>query len=344
MGSCLVTGAAGFIGYHLCEALLAQGHYVLGVDNLNDYYDMQLKRDRLSRLRRHAQFLFLRMDLSDRPAVGKLFDDARFDVIYHLAAQAGVRHSLENPYAYVDSNLVAFVNILENMRHRPPDHFIYASSSSVYGANKKVPFAVDDPVEQPMSLYAATKRSNELFAYAYSHLYHMRITGLRFFTVYGPWGRPDMAVYKFTRTMLAGEPIDVFNHGEMRRDFTYIDDVVAGILKAARRNGNTNGNDSGPNCRLYNIGSNRPIDLRELIATLEQCLGVKALLRYHAMQPGEVPETNADIDSSKRDFNFKPSTPLQRGVEKFVEWYKEYHRGGASAATPPALVDSGDAV
>jgi UDP-glucuronate 4-epimerase len=232
MGSCLVTGAAGFIGYHLCEALLTQGHYVLGVDNLNDYYDMQLKRDRLGRLRRHVQFLFGRIDLSDRVAVAQLFGDARFDVVYHMAAQAGVRHSLENPYAYVDSNLVAFVNILENLRHKQPDHFIYASSSSVYGANKKVPFAVDDPAEQPMSLYAATKRSNELFAYAYSHLYGLRITGLRFFTVYGPWGRPDMAVYKFTRAMLAGEPIDVFNHGEMRRDFTYIDDVVAGILKA----------------------------------------------------------------------------------------------------------------
>jgi UDP-glucuronate 4-epimerase len=343
MGSHLVTGAAGFIGYHLCESLLAKGHYVLGVDNLNDYYDMQLKRDRLARLRRHAQFLFGRLDLSDRVAVAQLFSDARFDVIYHMAAQAGIRYSMENPYAYIDSNVVAFVNILECCRHNPPDHFVYASSSSVYGANKKVPFAVDDPVEQPMSLYAATKRSNELFAYAYSHLYGLKITGLRFFTVYGPWGRPDMAVYKFTRAMLAGEPIDVYNHGDMRRDFTYIDDVIAGILQVGRRSGGSNGSDTNKKCRLYNIGSNHPIDLRELITTLEECLGVKAKLRYHAMQPGEVPETYADIDASKRDLNFKPSTALRRGVEKFVEWYRDYHRVAATGAPRTALVDSGNA-
>lgn len=341
MGSCLVTGAAGFIGYHLCESLLAQGHYVLGVDNLNDYYDKQLKRDRLARLRRHAQFLFGRLDLSDRVAVAQLFSDARFDVVYHFAAQAGVRYSMENPYAYVDSNLVAFVNILENCRRNQPDHFVYASSSSVYGANKKIPFAIDDSVEQPVSLYAATKRSNELFAYAYSHLYGLRITGLRFFTVYGPWGRPDMAVYKFTRLMLAGEPIDVFNHGQMKRDFTYIDDVVAGVLQAPRRTSDTNGAGNLADCRLYNIGSNRPVDLPELISTLEECLGVKAKLRYHAMQPGEVVSTHADIDLTKRDLNYRPRTTLRRGIEQFVEWYRDYHRVGTPNGQPNALVDSG---
>ena len=336
MSSYLVTGAAGFIGYHLSEALLAKGHCVLGVDNLNEYYDAQLKRDRLSRLRNHPQFLFLRLDLSDRDAVAKLFGDARFDAVFHLAAQTGVRYSLNNPHAYVDSNLVAFVNILEGYRHNPAKHLIYASSSSVYGANQKLPFDVEDPVEQPVSLYAATKRANELMAFTYSYLYGLRITGLRFFTVYGPWGRPDMAVYKFTRAILAGEPIDLFNHGRMRRDFTYVDDVVAGILQAARRPIESNGNNGHPTgCSLYNIGSSRPVELYELVSTLETCLGVEAKLRFLPMQAGDVVETFADIEASCRDFNFRPRVTLRQGLERFVEWYRDYHgdvRGTPSIA------------
>jgi UDP-glucuronate 4-epimerase len=313
----LVTGAAGFIGYHLCEALLAKGHTVLGVDNLSSYYDVQLKRDRLAQLRRHPQFMFVRMDLSDREGVAQLFRN--------LAAQAGVRYSLQNPHACVDSNIVAFMNMLEGCRHNPPDHLIFGSSSSVYGANKKVPFDVKDPVEQPVSVYAATKRANELFGYTYSHLYGLRITGLRFFTVYGPWGRPDMAIYRFTRAMLAGEPIDVFNHGKMRRDFTYVDDVVAGILLAQ----NSDAAATGPKTkayRLYNIGNNQPVALTELIRILQDCLGVKAQLRYHEMQPGDVLETFADIDASTRDLDFKPRTSLRDGIERFVAWYRDYHR------------------
>ena len=331
--SYLVTGAAGFIGYHLCEALLAKGHCVLGVDNLSDYYDTQLKRHRLSRLRHHVQFMFLRLDLSDRDAVAALFGNAHFDGVFHLAAQAGVRNSMDNPHAYVDSNLVAFVNVLEGCRHNPPQHLIYASSSSVYGDNTKLPFDVIDPVDHPISLYAATKRSNELFAHTYSHLYGLQITGLRLFTVYGPWGRPDMAVYKFTRAMLAGEPIDVFNHGRMRRDFTYIDDVIAGMLQAQRRPPKKkNGVPTSPACRLYNLGNNRPVELSELISTLEECLGVKAKLRYHGMQPGDVLETYADIEASARDLNFRPRTALRQGIERFVEWYQDYHRAPLAAS------------
>ena len=335
--SYLVTGAAGFIGFHLCQALLAKGHCVLGVDNLNGYYDVQLKRDRLSRLRRHVPFMFLRLDLSERDAVAALFDNAHFDIVIHLAAQAGVRNSIENPHAYVDSNLVAFINVLEGCRRNQPQQLIYASSSSVYGDNSKLPFAIDDPADQPISLYAATKRSNELFAYTYSHLYDLRITGLRLFTVYGPWGRPDMAIYKFTKAMLAGEPIDVFNHGQMRRDFTYVDDVVGGILQSMLRPPIPS--HAAPNCpgsRLYNLGNNRPVELRELIATLEECLGIKANLRYHGMQPGDVHETYADIDASIRDLNFKPRTSLRQGIERFVEWYRDYH--GVLPAAAPATV------
>jgi len=335
--SYLVTGSAGFIGFHLCEALLRRGHAVLGVDNLNDYYDPQLKRDRVSRLKQHVQFVFLRLDLSNRDAVAALFRNAHVDAVYHLAAQAGVRYSLENPHAYVDSNLVAFMNVLEGCRHNQTRHLIYASSSSVYGDNTKLPFAVTDAVDQPISLYAATKRSNELFAYAYSHLYNLPITGLRLFTVYGPWGRPDMAVYKFTRAILAGEPIDVFNHGDMRRDFTYVDDVIAGMLQAERRLPKPKKGAKGPPpCRLYNLGNNRPVELRSLITTLEECLGVKAQLRLHGMQPGDVLETYADVEASARDLNFRPRTTLRAGLERFVRWYLDYHGVPVPAGGPAA--------
>ena len=325
--SSLVTGAAGFIGYHLCEALLAKGRNVLGVDNLNDYYDPQIKCDRLARLSEHPQFQFTRLDLSDREAVPALFENARFDVVFHLAAQAGVRYSLENPHAYVDSNIVAFLNMLEGCRRNRIQHLVYASSSSVYGGNTKTPFSVEDPVDTPVSLYAATKRANELMAFTYSHLYGLKTTGLRFFTVYGPWGRPDMAIYIFTKAMLAGQPIDVFNRGEMFRDFTYIDDVVAGIMSAASRpSGAANASTSLADSRVYNLGNNRPVGLRELISTLEECLGVTAVLRMKDMQPGDVPVTYADIDTAQRDLGFRPRTSLREGLEWFVDWYREYHR------------------
>lgn len=324
MQSYLVTGAAGFIGYHLCDALLAKGHCVLGVDNLSDYYDQRLKHDRLNELRNYPQFLFLRLDLKEREAVARLFGDAQFDAVFHMAAQAGVRYSLVNPHAYVDSNLAAFVNILEGCRRQPDKHLVYASSSSVYGFNQKLPFSVDDPVDQPVSLYAATKRANELLAYSYSHLYGLRATGLRFFTVYGPWGRPDMAVHKFTQAILAGEPIELFNHGRMQRDFTYVDDVVTGVLQAARRPA-VDGGESGRRSQIYNIGSSRPIDLSELVSTLETCLGVEAKLKYMPHQPGDMLDTYADVESSKRDFNYRPRVTLRQGLERFVEWYRDYY-------------------
>jgi UDP-glucuronate 4-epimerase len=334
----LVTGAAGFVGFHLTARLLAEGHRVLGLDNLNDYYDVQLKRDRLSQLADSDRFEFQEIDLSDRDAVAKFFDRQAFESVFHMAAQAGVRYSLENPHAYVDSNLVAFVNVLEGCRRKSSCPLVYASSSSVYGDNSKIPFAVDDPVDHPVSLYAATKRANELFAYTYSHLYGLRTTGLRLFTVYGPWGRPDMAIYKFTRAMLAGEPIDVFNHGKMRRDFTYVDDVVEGIVQAQRRLVSQNDDASTtPPWQLYNLGNNQPVELRTLIATLEDCLEVKAKLNYCDMQPGDVLETYADIDASTRDLGFRPHTTLRQGLERFVAWYRQYHNqplaAGSAAAT-----------
>jgi UDP-glucuronate 4-epimerase len=337
LNCCLVTGAAGFIGFHLCEALLLRGCFVLGVDNLNDYYDPQLKRDRLSQLRNYPKFLFTRVNLSDRAPIAQLFNDARFDVVFHLAAQAGVRHSIEHPHGYIESNLVAFANVLEGCRQGRPAHLVYASSSSVYGANAKVPFSVDDPAGSPMNLYAATKRANELLAYSYSYLYDLPTTGLRLFTVYGPWGRPDMAVYKFTRAMLAGEPIDVFNYGQMRRDFTYVDDIVEGMIQAAGKPPSSkNAADGRAPWRLFNLGNNHPVELRELIALLEQLLGVTAELRYHAMQPGEILETYADIEASTRDLDFRPRVALREGLEKFVTWYLDYyHRRprGANSAT-----------
>jgi UDP-glucuronate 4-epimerase len=336
--SYLVTGAAGFIGFHLSEALLKKGHCVLGVDNLNDYYDTQLKRDRLGCLKKHPQFMFVRLDLSDRVATAALFGGAHLDGVFHFAAQAGVRHSLENPHAYVDSNLVAFINVLEGCRQNEIPHLIFASSSSVYGDNRKLPFDVTDPVDQPASLYAATKRSNELFAYTYSRLYGLQITGLRLFTVYGPWGRPDMAVYKFTRAMLAGEPLVVFNRGQMRRDFTYVDDVVAGIVQAESRLRHVEHGSQSPRLyALYNLGNNRPVELPELISLLEDRLGVKADVRYKGMQPGEVVDTCADIDASVRDLNFEPRTSLRQGIERFVDWYREYHRDTLPAGHAPAI-------
>jgi UDP-glucuronate 4-epimerase len=335
MDSYLVTGAAGFIGYQLCEALLAKGSCVLGVDNLNDYYDVTLKQDRLDRLRNHPQFLFLKLDLSDRDGVARLFADAHFDAVFHLAAQAGVRYSILNPHAYVDNNLTAFVNVLEGCRRGPVPHLIYASSSSVYGLNQKLPFSVDDPVDQPVSLYAATKRANELLAFSYGHLYGLRSTGLRLFTVYGPWGRPDMAVHKFTSAIMADEPIDLFNHGRMRRDFTYIDDVVHGILQAARRFATNNGDEtSSPPSRIYNIGSNRPVELYELVSTLETCLGIEAKLRFLPMQPGDVLDTYADIEKSRLELNFRPRTSLRQGLERFVEWYRKYYASPSRISRP----------
>jgi UDP-glucuronate 4-epimerase len=339
--SYLVTGAAGFVGFHLSEALLRRGHCVLGVDNLNNYYDTQLKRDRLTCLKKHPQFMFVRLDLSDRLATAALFGGAHLDGVFHFAAQAGVRYSLENPHAYVDSNIVAFINVLEGCRRNDIPRLVFASSSSVYGDNRKLPFSVTDPVDQPASLYAATKRSNELFAYTYSRLYGLQITGLRLFTVYGPWGRPDMAVYKFTRAMLAGEPIIVFNRGQMRRDFTYVDDVVAGIVEAeCRLRRIDSGSQSANPCALYNLGNNRPILLPEIISTLEECLGVKANVHYKGLQPGEVVDTHADIDASMRDLNFEPQTTLRQGLERFVEWYREYHRDTIAAGQSPAVAIS----
>lgn len=339
MQSYLVTGAAGFIGYHLCDALLAKGHCVLGVDNISDYYDQRLKHNRLNELRNYPQFLFLRLDLKDREAVARLFSDAQFDAVFHLAAQAGVRYSLINPHAYVDSNLAAFVNILEGCRRNPDKHLIFASSSSVYGMNQKLPFSIDDPVDQPVSLYAATKRSNELLAFSYSHLYGMRTTGLRFFTVFGPWGRPDMAVHKFTQAILAGDPIELFNHGRMQRDFTYVDDVVTGILQAARRPYVANGNvqAGGGRCQLYNIGSSRPVELCELVSTLETCLGVEAKVQFLPHQAGDVLDTYADIESSRRDFNYRPRTTLRQGLERFVEWYRGYYGPSGKISRAAAL-------
>jgi len=323
---CLVTGAAGFIGYHLCEHLLGRGEEVLGVDNLNAYYNPTLKQDRADRLSAQSGFEFRRVELSNRPEVGELFDTSDFDVVFHLAAQPGVRYSLKNPHAYVDSNLVAFVNILEGCRHHGNPHLVYASSSSVYGSNKKVPFSVGDPVDNPVSLYAATKRANELTASTYAQLYSMAITGLRFFTVYGPWGRPDMAIYKFVDAMVRGEPINVFNHGQMRRDFTYIDDIIDGVVRAGDASLDRAFVPEGPaGHRLYNLGNNHPSPITDLIDLIEVSLGTKAERRMLPMQPGDVLETYADIDLSVRELGFEPKTSLEEGVWNFVAWYCSYH-------------------
>jgi UDP-glucuronate 4-epimerase len=330
----LVTGAAGFVGFHLARKLLADGHRVTGVDNLCPYYDVQLKHARLAELVGNANFQFVEMELSQRLSAVELFDNARFDRIAHLAAQAGVRYSIENPAAYIDSNLVAFGNVLEGARQQECDHLVFASSSSVYGANKKSPFSIADRVDLPVSLYAATKKAGELMAHTYSHLYDLPTTCLRFFTVYGPWGRPDMAIYKFTEAMLAGRPIDVYNHGQMRRDFTYVDDIVEGVVRVLQLppvRGELRPSDGGvlPETdapfRLYNIGNHQPVTLDELITTLEASLGIPAERRLLPLQPGDMVETYADITSLNADTGFRPTTPLKEGIEAFVEWYREYH-------------------
>ena len=331
----LVTGAAGFIGSALSLRLLARGDEVLGVDNLNDYYDVTLKQARLDRLIPHPRFRFAKVSIEDRPSLEAAFTDFRPQRVVNLAAQAGVRYSIENPYAYVESNLVGFINILEACRHGKVEHLVYASSSSVYGANRKLPFSVQDPVDHPVSLYAATKKANELMAHTYSHLYGLPTTGLRFFTVYGPWGRPDMALFLFTRNILAGEPIDVFNHGHHTRDFTYIDDIVEGVIRTLDHVPGADpdydpvhpsaASSSAP-YRLYNIGNSHPVQLSHYIEVLEACLGRKATRNLLPLQPGDVPDTSADVTELARDTGYQPSTPVEDGITRFVQWYREYYQ------------------
>jgi len=330
----LVTGAAGFIGMHLSKRLLERGDEVVGIDNLNDYYDVQLKRDRLKQLEDFDKFTFIKMDMADRDAMAALFKDQQFNRVMNLAAQAGVRYSLENPLAYVDSNLVGFANILEGCRHNKVEHLVYASSSSVYGSNTDMPFSVHDNVDHPVSLYAATKKSGELMAHTYSHLYDLPTTGLRFFTVYGPWGRPDMSPSLFAGAILRGEAINVFNEGKMQRDFTYIDDIVEGVIrvidKVAEPNENYDKSSPDPATsyapyRVYNIGNNEPVELMEFIETIENAVGKKAEKNMMGMQDGDVVATYADIDALVDAVGFKPATPLKDGIQKFVDWYKSYH-------------------
>jgi len=330
----LVTGTAGFIGFHLAARLLERGDTVIGLDNVNDYYDVALKEARLERLRQHHGFTEVRQDLADRPAMEQLFRAYQPQRVAHLAAQAGVRYSIENPNAYVDANLVGFVNVLEGCRHNEVEHLVYASSSSVYGANETMPFSVQDNVDHPVSLYAASKKANELMAHTYSHLYQLPTTGLRFFTVYGPWGRPDMAPFIFTRKILAGEPIDVFNHGHHQRDFTYIDDIVEGVIRSLDRVAQPNPDWSGetPDAsssrgpyRLYNIGSNNPVALARFIEVIEECTGRKAEKNYLPMQPGDVLATYADIDGLVRDVGYRPTTSLEQGMARFIEWYRDFY-------------------
>lgn len=316
----LVTGVAGFIGFHLAKKLLTAGNQVHGVDNLNDYYDVRLKEARLAQLLPFSRFTFEYLDISDRLLTADLFKTSDFDVVIHLAAQAGVRYSLENPHAYVDSNLVGFTNILEGCRHSQIEHLIFASSSSVYGKNTKVPFAVTDPVDTPVSLYAATKKANELMAHAYSHLYQIPTTGLRFFTVYGPWGRPDMAYYKFVKAIAEDRPIDIYNYGKMMRDFTYIDDIVEGIVKLIPHPAK-----SRPPYKIYNLGNNNPVELQEFIATIETLMGKSAQKNFLPMQPGDVVATYADVDDLIRDIDFQPTTSINQGLANFVAWYQSYY-------------------
>jgi len=330
----LVTGVAGFIGFHLAKRLLEDGHEIVGMDNLNHYYDVQLKKDRLAHLEPYSLFRFHFLDLADRQGMVELFSKVRPDVVVHLAAQAGVRYSLENPHAYVESNLAGFMNILECCRHRPVKHLVYASSSSVYGANTKMPFSVHHNVDHPISLYAATKKANELMAHTYSALYKLPCTGLRFFTVYGPWGRPDMALFLFTSAILAGKPIDVYNNGNMRRDFTYIDDIIEGVIRVMTKipSGSQAWSGVSPDpatsfapYRIYNIGNNQPVELMDFIAALESHIGRKAALRLLPMQPGDVPETYADVDDLIADVGFAPGTSISVGIGRFVAWYREYY-------------------
>ena len=335
----LVTGAAGFIGMHTALRLLERGDAVVGLDNLNDYYDPSLKEARLERLQNDDRFRFVKMDLADRKGIPGLFKAEKFERVIHLAAQAGVRYSLENPDAYVDSNIVGFVNVLEGCRHNGVKHLVFASSSSVYGANAEMPFSVHHNVDHPVSLYSASKKANELMAHTYAHLYRLPTTGLRLFTVYGPWGRPDMALFLFTKAILEGRPIDVFNHGKMQRDLTFIDDIVEGIVKTSDRIAEPNPDWSANNpdpatsnapYRLYNIGNHNPVELVRLIQILEAELGQKAEKNFLPMQPGDVPGTYADVDDLQRDVGFSPSTPIEEGVKRFVEWYRNHYSGDSA--------------
>ncbi|MCE2570797.1 NAD-dependent epimerase [Motilimonas eburnea] len=331
----LVTGAAGFIGSYTSLRLLDDGHEVVGLDNLNDYYDPQLKRDRLARLEGRDGFNFVKMDLEDRVGIAKLFADEQFDGVINLAAQAGVRYSLENPHSYIDSNVVGFVNILEGCRHNQVKHLVYASSSSVYGLNTQMPFSVEHSVDHPVSLYAATKKSNELMAHTYSHLFNLPTTGLRFFTVYGPWGRPDMALFLFTKAIIDGKPINVFNYGKMQRDFTYIDDIVEGVVRSLYTTPEANSSwtpehaspaQSSAPYRVYNIGNNQPVELGYFIEQIEQSLGMTAEKNMMPIQPGDVPATYADIDALIEDVGYKPATPIEQGISQFVAWYRDYYK------------------
>ena len=331
----LLTGAAGFIGSHVALTLLGRGDEVVGVDNVNDYYDPTLKEARLARLTGRDGFSFRKLDVADRTGIEHLFAAGGFEKVIHLAAQAGVRYSLENPHAYIDSNIVGFTNILEGCRHSGVQHLTYASSSSVYGANTAMPFSVHQNVDHPLSLYAATKKANELMAHTYSHLYKLPTTGLRFFTVYGPWGRPDMAMFLFTKAILSGKPIDVFNNGQMRRDFTFVDDIAEGVVRTNDRTATANeawhgdvpdpGTSAAP-YRLYNIGNNNPVELLYLIETIEKALGKTAVKNMLPMQMGDVPATYADVSDLTRDTGFTPATPIEVGVERFVAWYRQYYK------------------
>ena len=331
----LVTGAAGFIGMHASERLLARGDEVIGLDNLNDYYDPTLKEARLARLTPQKSFRFVKMDVADRPGMERLFAEEKFDRVIHLAAQAGVRYSLQNPHAYIDSNVVGFMNILEGCRHSKVQHLVYASSSSVYGGNTKMPFSERDSVDHPVSIYAATKKANELMAHTYSHLYGLPTTGLRFFTVYGPWGRPDMALFLFTKAIIEGRPIDVFNHGKMKRDFTFVDDIVEGVIRTLDRTAaadaafDSNLPDPGRSnvpYRVFNIGNNDPVELMAFVAAIEDTLGMKAQKNFMPLQDGDVPSTYADTDELNAWTGFAPATSVKDGVARFVAWYRDYYR------------------
>ncbi len=335
MPKVLLTGAAGFIGFHLAQRLLARGDTVVGLDNLNDYYPVQLKEDRLAQLTPLAGFSFHRLSLGDREGMARVFEAEKPDMVVNLAAQAGVRYSLINPHAYADSNLTGFLNILEGCRHHKVRHLVFASSSSVYGANTTMPFSVHQNVDHPLSLYAATKKANELMAHSYAHLYRLPCTGLRFFTVYGPWGRPDMALFLFTRAILEGRPIEVFNQGQMQRDFTYVDDIVEGVIRTLDHvpTGDPQWTGAHPDpagsaapYKIYNIGNHQPVELLRLIAVLEECLGQTAKKILLPMQPGDVPATYADVDDLARDVGFQPATQIEDGVRRFVEWYRAYYR------------------
>ncbi len=332
----LVTGAAGFIGFHIAKRLCADGHDIIGIDDLNDYYDVSLKEARLAELKPLDSFSFRRVDISERAAMEELFEEDKFDRVVHMAAQAGVRYSLENPHAYIQSNIVGFMNVLESCRYAKVPHLVYASSSSVYGSNTKVPFSTHDKVDHPISLYAATKKADELMAHSYSHLYALPTTGLRLFTVYGPWGRPDMAPFKFTKAISDGEAIDIYNDGDMRRDFTYIDDIVEGVVRVMNfiptpllckeGQGEVDPLQNSAPYHLYNIGNNSSVELMDFVRAIENELGCEARINYLPMQPGDVPQTYADISDLMRDIDFKPSTTIEDGVSKFVKWYKDYYK------------------